>query len=111
MAGVYELKSNDRGEFSFVLKAANGLVVLRSQQYASKATAMSGIASVQSNSASADRYEKLVASDGRHYFNLKAGNQQVVGTSQMYATPSARDEGIASVMANGPGSAVTEPAA
>jgi uncharacterized protein YegP (UPF0339 family) len=111
LAGVYELKHNDKGEYSFVLKAANGQVVLRSQQYASRATAMAGIASVQTNSGSAERYEKLDASDGRCYFNLKAANQQVVGTSQMYTTTSARDDGIASVMSNGPGATTTEPTA
>jgi uncharacterized protein YegP (UPF0339 family) len=111
MAGVYEIKGNDKGEYSFVLKAVNGEVVLRSQQYASKANAQTGVASVQSHSAQADRYEKLVAQDGRFYFNLKATNQQVIGTSQMYTTASARDDGIASVMANGPGASVSEPAA
>ena len=36
MAGWYEVAKNDKGEFSFVLKAANSQVILRSQQYESK---------------------------------------------------------------------------
>ena len=111
MPGAFELKRSDNAEYGFSLKAANGEVVLRSQQYASKASAMAGIASVQAHAASADRYEKRDASDGRCYFNLKAANQQVIGTSQMYATASARDEGIASVMANAPGAATTDTSA
>ena len=39
MPGWYELTSNDKGQYSFVLKAANGETVLRSEQYESKASA------------------------------------------------------------------------
>lgn len=35
-------------------------------------------------------------------FNLKASNGQVIGTSETYSSPSARETGIASVKANGP---------
>ncbi|ALN64616.1 hypothetical protein GLA29479_5175 [Lysobacter antibioticus] len=35
-------------------------------------------------------------------FNLKASNGQVIGTSELYSSESARDGGIASVKANGP---------
>ena len=101
MPGWFEIAANDKGEFSFVLKAANSEVILRSQQYASKASALAGIASVQSNCPADERYERLVAKDGRPYFNLKAANGQVVGTSQMYASAANRDAGIASVKTNG----------
>lgn len=106
MAGWYELGSNDKGQFSFVLKAGNGEVILRSEQYESKASAENGIASVQSNSPVDARYDRKDASDGRSYFNLKAGNHQVIGTSQMYKTAAARDNGIESVKTNGPTTAV-----
>lgn len=102
MAGWFELKSNDKGQFSFSLHAGNGESILRSEQYATKAAAENGIASVQKNAADEARYERKDASDGRCYFNLKSGNHQVIGTSQMYKTATARDEGIKSVQANGP---------
>ncbi len=108
MAGWYELNRNDSGRFSFVLKAANGQVILRSETYEAKPAAMNGIASVQRNSPEASRYELKNASDGRLYFNLKAANHQVIGTSQMYASESARATGIASVQGNGPSSDVRE---
>ena len=50
MAGWYELSSNDKGTFSFVLRAGNGEVILRSEQYDTKASAENGIKSVQTNS-------------------------------------------------------------
>ncbi|MBL8388313.1 MAG: YegP family protein [Hydrogenophaga sp.] len=106
MAGWYELSSNDKGQFSFVLKAGNGEVILRSEQYESRASAENGIRSVQTNSPQEDRYDRKEATDGRSYFNLKAGNHQIIGTSQMYKTPASRDSGIESVKTNGPSSTV-----
>ena len=101
MAGWYELGSNDKGQFSFVLKAGNGEVVLRSEQYDTKASAENGIKSVQTNCGNDARYDRKDASDGRCYFNLKAGNHQEIGTSQMYKAAPGRDAGIESVKTNG----------
>ena len=102
MAGWYELTTNDKGQHSFVLKAGNGEVILRSEQYESKASAENGISSVQKNSPTPERYEAKDASDGRKYFVLKAANHQVIGTSQMYQSAASRDSGIESVKTNGP---------
>jgi hypothetical protein len=106
MAGRYELKSNDNGKFSFVLKAGNAEVILRSEVYESKAAAENGIQSVQTNSPLDARYDRKDAADGRPYFNLKAGNHQIIGTSQMYKDAAGRDKGIESVKANGPSTTV-----
>jgi uncharacterized protein len=108
MAGSYELNANSKGQFSFVLKAGNGEVILRSEQYESKASALNGIASVQANSPQEERFERKQASDGRPYFNLKAGNHQVIGSSQMYASVASRENGIASVKTNGPNTHVKD---
>lgn len=108
MAGKFELNKNDKGQFSFVLKAANGEVILRSEQYESKSSAENGIASVQKNSPSDDRYERKDATNGKFFFNLKAANHQVIGTSQMYATAASRDAGIESVKKNGPSTTIAD---
>lgn len=102
MAGWYELNKNDNGQVSFVLKASNGEVILRSETYESLGGAEKGILSVQENSPKDERYERKDASDGRFFFNLKAGNHQVIGTSQMYKAAATRDAGIESVKRNGP---------
>ncbi len=102
MAGSFDLDKNDKGQYHFALKAGNGEIILRSEQYESKAAAQNGIASVQKNAASDDRYDRKVAANGKPYFNLKAGNHQIIGTSQMYASEASRDNGIASVKTNGP---------
>ena len=106
MAGWYELNQNEKGQYWFTLKAGNGEITLRSEQYESKSSAENGIASVQANNSLEERYERKEASDGRAYFNLKAGNHQVIGTSQMYKTTSGRDNGIESVKTNGPSTTV-----
>ncbi len=108
MAGWYELTKTDKGQYSFVLKAGNNEVILRSEQYEAKASATNGIASVQTNSAMDERYDRKVAKDGRPYFNLKAGNHQIVGTSQMYASEATCANGIASVKTNGPSTTVKD---
>lgn len=48
-----------------------------------------------------ERHERKGSKNGKHYFNLKAGNHQIIGTSQMYEPAQSRDKGIESVMANG----------
>ncbi len=101
MSGWFELSKSSDGQFKFVLKAGNGEVVLTSELYKTRASADNGIASVRTNSPLEERYDKKVASNGKFYFNLKAGNHQVIGTSQMYATEQSRDKGVASVKNNG----------
>ena len=44
---------------------------------------------------------KAESSNGKFYFTLKAGNNQVIGNSQMYASAASRDAGIESVKSNG----------
>ena len=101
MAGWFELSKSSDGQFRFVLKAGNAETILGSELYHTRAAAENGIASVQTNSPQDARYEKKTAADGRPYFNLKAANHQIIGTSQMYASEGARDDGMASVKANG----------
>ena len=67
-----------------------------------KASAQNGIASVQKNSPDDARYDRLEAKNGKPYFNLKAANHQIIGTSQFYSGDAARDNGIESVKKNGP---------
>jgi uncharacterized protein YegP (UPF0339 family) len=101
MAGWFELSKSSDGQFHFVLKAGNAETILTSELYKAKASAENGIASVQANCAIEERYERKTASNGKAFFNLKAANSQVIGTSQMYASGSSRETGIASVKENG----------
>ncbi|MEB5476486.1 YegP family protein [Acinetobacter pollinis] len=101
MSGWYELSKAKDGQFHFVLKAGNGEIILTSELYKAKASAFNGIESVQKNSPEDGKYERLEAKNGKLYFNLKAVNHQVIGTSQMYSSTQTRDHGIESVKING----------
>lgn len=104
---MFELKTSGE-KFHFVLKAANGQVILSSQMYASKASAMNGIESIKTNSGNDDLYERKTASNGKFHFNLKSTNGQIIGSSQMYASESGVSNGIESVKKNAPEASVKE---
>ena len=108
MAGWYELSKSNDGQFRFVLKAGNAETILTSELYKTRAAAENGIASVQTNAALDERYERKTASNGKPFFNLKAANHQVICSSQMYSSESARDGGIASVKTNGASTTVKD---
>lgn len=97
MAAKYQLTKTRNDKFLFNLVAANGQVVLTSEMYESKASALAGIDSVRRNGPDDARFGRLSAKDGSPYFTLKAGNGQVIGQSQMYSGAKARDGGIAAV--------------
>ena len=101
MSGWYEISHSNDQQFRFVSKAWNGEIILTSELYKAKASAQNGIESVQKNSADDSRFERLTAKNGKPYFNLKAANHQIIGTSQFYASEQSRDKGIESVKTNG----------
>lgn len=93
-------KSAKNNDYYFNLKAGNGEIILTSQGYSSKANCDNGIESVKKNSQIAERFESKEAKDGQFYFNLKATNGQIIGSSEMYKSKAGRDNGIASVTKN-----------
>lgn len=101
MAGKYHLKKSASDKFMFNLKAGNGEVILTSELYETKASALNGIASVQKNSQDEGRFEVRENSKGEPYFILKAGNGQEIGRSEYYSSKSACEGGMNSVMKNG----------
>lgn len=102
MSAKYDLKKTSNGQFMFNLKAANHQVILTSERYKAKPSAENGIASVRKNSPDDKRYERRVAKDGSNYFVLKAANNEIIGKSEMYKSKSSMENGIKSVMTNGP---------
>ena len=102
MAGKFELYKDSRSEYRFRLKASNGEIILVSEGYEAKAGAENGIASVKTNAPVDARYDRKMSSNGKYFFNLRAANNQVIGTSEMYVTAASRDNGIESVKTNAP---------
>ena len=106
--GKFIISTRKNGEFQFNLKAGNGQVILASEGYTTKAACMNGVESVKKNAQVDARFEKLVAKNGKFYFNLKATNGQIIGTSEMYEAEASRDNGIKSVQTNAPGATVDD---
>lgn len=106
--GKFVIKTGTNGQYYFSLKADNGQKILASEGYTTKAACNNGIDSVKSNAKDDSKYDKKTSTNGKYYFNLKATNGQIIGTSEMYESTSGRDNGIESVKSNAPGASVVE---
>lgn len=101
--GKFVISTRKNGEYQFNLKAGNGEIILTSEGYKAKKSCLNGIESVRKNSQLEARFDLKVAKNGKLYFNLKASNGQIIGTSEMYNEESGRKSGMSSVMKNAPG--------
>ncbi len=108
MAGKFEMYNDKAGEFRFRLKAGNGQTILASEGYKAKAGCENGINSVKENAPDDARYERKDSTSGKPMFNLKATNGQVIGTSELYESEGARENGIESVKKNAPDAEVAD---
>ena len=106
--GKFVITLRKNGEFQFNLKATNGQVILTSEGYTTKTACLNGVESVKKNAPIPERFEVKVAKNGKPFFNLKASNGQVIGSSQMYASERTLNAGIASVAKNAPDAPVVE---
>lgn len=106
--GKFIIKTGINGQYYFSLKADNGQKILSSEGYISKAGCLNGIDSVKANSNADGNYDRRATTNGKYYFNLKASNGQIIGTSEMYESSSGRENGIESVKSNAPGAKVEE---
>ena len=100
--GKFVIKTQKDGQFVFRLLAGNGQEILRSEAYTTKPACLNGINSVKSNASDDGRYDRKVSTNEKPYFNLKAGNGQVIGTSGLYESEAGRENGIESVKKNAP---------
>jgi len=98
----YEIFPDSRGEYRFHLVSSNYQIILTSEGYTTKQSCHVGIASCQRNSPYDSHYDRLMSSNSKYYFNLKAENGQVIGTSQMYESSTGREVGISAVKKDGP---------
>jgi uncharacterized protein YegP (UPF0339 family)/CBS domain-containing protein len=100
--GRFELKSSSNGKFHFNLKAGNGETILSSELYNSRSAAEKGIESVKKNAVEAARFERKVNKNEEPYFVLKAGNGEIIGTSEVFSSETALENCISAVMKNAP---------
>ncbi|WP_290697432.1 YegP family protein [Amphritea sp.] len=108
MSGKFELYTDKAGEFRFRLKAGNGENIGASEGYKAKASANNGIESVRKNAPLDERYTVFEGKNGKWYFNLKAGNHEVILSSQGYATSQGAKAGTDAVKRAAPEAGVFE---
>ena len=104
--GKFAISKRRNGEIQFNLNADNGQVILTSEGYTTRTACDNGIESVRKNALNDVRYGRKKSTNNKDYFNLKATNGQVIGTSEMYESSSAIENGIASVKKNAPDASV-----
>lgn len=102
------MKNEKNGEFQFNLKASNGQIILTSEGYVSKTNCINGIESVKRNSQDENKFDRKVSTNKKYYFNLKATNGQIIGTSELYESETGRDNGIRSVKDNAPDASIDD---
>ncbi|MFW0739193.1 MULTISPECIES: YegP family protein [unclassified Flavobacterium] len=89
---VVNRKANGEFQFDFVNK--NGEVILSSGGYTRKFMCIKGIESVKNNSQDSTKFFKKTNSKEERYFNLKAFNGKIIGTSKMFKDRDSRDAEI-----------------
>jgi hypothetical protein len=100
MAKFEVYQSGKNKEFRFRLKAGNGQTILSSEGYTTKAACLNGIESVKKNAGDTKKFTTNQTPTKMYRFNMLAGNNQVIGTSQNYKSLSGCTNGIASVKEN-----------
>jgi uncharacterized protein YegP (UPF0339 family) len=108
MAGKFVLTKTKNEKFMFNLKAGNGEIILTSEQYNAKASALNGIESVKKNAVDDGRYDRKADKDGKPFFALKAGNGEPIGKSESYSSETAMENGVKSVKTNAPDAKVDD---
>jgi len=101
-------KSEAKEPFSFIFVNAEGKTIIKSENYAQKASAKNGIESVKKNCQEDSRYELKESSNGKAFFNIKSTNGQIVGTSALFEDEAQRSAAIAELKADSADAEVTE---
>lgn len=104
--GKFIISTRKNGEYQFNLKAGNGQTILASEGYSTKAACENGVESVRKNASDDSKYERKNSSNGKYYFNLKAGNGQIIGISEMYESSAGMENGVESIKKNAPDASV-----
>ena len=109
--GFYESKttniSNSFGKFSdenehyFCYNSDKGYAILISEAYSSESGRDNGIKSVQKNMTNPDRYVRQTTDAGKHYFSLRAGNNQEIAMSRQFGSAGEMNQAIGKLTGEG----------
>ncbi len=97
---MFEIYKDKSGKFRFRLKAKNGENICASQSYTTKGACTKGAKSLILNSKKRKSFKVQKNRAGKYFFNVIAGNNKVIATSQTYKSESSLKKGIESVQKN-----------
>ena len=92
-----EVLVGETGKFRFNVYAKNGQIILSSEQYTTEAAAFNGAFAVQAEGQNAAAYTLKQNTSGGYFFNVKAQNGEIVGTSQQYTSKQSATDAMASL--------------
>ncbi len=98
---TFNTKVGNDNQYYFNFKNADGKILLTSEGYTTVAARDNGIESVKKNLSNNDRYEHLLSSNGKYYFNIKASNGQVVAKSAMFDNEVDKANALSTIQAEG----------
>ena len=90
----FEISTNIANKYYWKLKAPNGQIILMSEFYETTQGCQNGIESVRVNSLIEANFDIRLSKDKKRYFVLKAGNGEIIGTSETYNSLSGVVNGI-----------------
>jgi len=93
----FEVFTGEDKKFYFHLRAGNGEIILVSQAYTAKASAMTGIKSVQTNGANASQWHVSTAINGDYAIRLVAGNGATIGSGELYSSQSNANRAVSTI--------------
>lgn len=97
----FVIRQHGNGKYHFELVFQDEEVMLKSDEYSTKAHCENAVEAVKRYCEDASRYDKRRV-NGKYLFALKAKNGHVIGLSGYYSNPALRDRGIAAVQTNAP---------
>lgn len=98
----YVLRRSTNWQYYWVLQAANGEPLIKSEMYTTKEACKNGIASSKICTAGSHFQQNTSSNGYQYYFNQIAKNGQVLGTSELYNSKQAMENGVAAVKRDAP---------
>ncbi|CAN5462996.1 hypothetical protein BH09MYX1_BH09MYX1_38730 [soil metagenome] len=94
----FEVFTGEDKKVYFRLRAGNGEIVLGSQAYTAKSSALNGIDSVKTNGANTARFQIVETVDGEYAIRLVAMNGQIIARGESYVSKSNASRGVDSIV-------------
>lgn len=92
--GKMDLYQSSDSQWRFRVVSGNGRILLSSEAYVTRAGAENGLASVLENGVDPAMYQVNQTAAGKYNLRLRAGNHEVIASTQGYATKSSATRAI-----------------